>query len=113
MLEQETMRRLILAYDNGPFVAKDFKDDANRIVLIARLIDRWLTNADSNLRLLVNHVVIVENVFGETGIYAIYEYMSNFPDCIAPLKSILYFMGRINQPAIYDVDLFEALGALE
>jgi hypothetical protein len=113
MLEQETMRRLMLAYDSGPFVAKDFKDDAKRIVLIARLIDRWLSNSDTNLRLMVNHVVIIENVFGETGIYAIYEYISNFPECIAPLKSVLYFMGRIDQPSMYDVDLFEALEELD
>lgn len=112
MLSEETMRRLVMAYEDGPFISKDFKADAKRIVLIARLIDKWLNEGDTNFQLIVNHIVIIENVFSETGMYAIYEYIANFPECVPALMAILYYMGRITKPSIYDTDLYKILEEL-
>lgn len=109
MLTDETMRRLVIAYENGPIVSRDFKADAKRIVLVARLIDKWLNEGNTNFMLMVNHVRIIENVFGETGMFAVYEYISNFPNCVPSLASILYYMGKIGKPAIYDTDLYDIL----
>ena len=114
MLSDETMRRLMLAYDTGHlFDSSEFVADAGRIVLIAKLIDRWLMSNDSNLRLIINHVIIIENTFGETGLYALYEYIGQFKECVPSLMAILFYMGKIRRPSVYDVALLEKLEELD
>ena len=114
MLSTETMNRLMLAYNTGHlFDSDEFQEDAQRIVLVAKLIDRWLAGKLCNYRLIVNHIVIIENTFGETGVFALYEYISNFQKCIPSLLAVLYFMNRIHEPAIYDIDLLKELEALD
>lgn len=101
------------AYNTGHlFDSNEFQEDAHRIVLVAKLIDRWLTGKLCNYRLLVNHIVIIENTFGETGIYALYEYISNFPKCVPSLLAVLYFMNRISKPSVYDESLLNVLEEL-
>lgn len=110
MLSDETMRRLMLAYDTGHlFDSSEFVIDAGRIVLIAKLIDRWMASNESNLRLLINHIIIIENTFGETGLYALYEYIGQFKECVPALLSVLFYMGKISRPSVYDVELLNKL----
>lgn len=114
MLKEETMRRLVLAYTTGHlFDDVEFTTDAQRIVLVAKLIDKWIYNKDTNYRLLINHITIIENTFGETGLYAMYEYIGQYPECIEPMLSALLFMGKIPTPSLYDVELLQKLRELD
>lgn len=114
MLSEETMKRLMIAYDAGPmFNVDDFTEDAQRIVLVAKLIDKWILNKETNLRLMVNHVTIIINTFGDTGLYALYEYIDSFKECIPCVLTILYFMKKIDRPAIYDTVLLTELQNLD
>jgi hypothetical protein len=106
--------RLYTAYDRGHIINNDeFISDASRIVLVSRLLSKWVELKESNLRLMVNHIIIINNIFGETGLYTLYEYVSNFRECIPALLTTLYFMGTIDKPAYLDSDLLLALNNLE
>ena len=53
-------------YDNPSAVTKDdFLEDLRRFKYIKRLINKYLKNGDVKLHLLLNHIILVYNVFGE------------------------------------------------
>ena len=106
MLSEYTKARLLENYTQiNSFTSDEFISDANRIVLIAKIIDKWLLKGECNYRLLLNHVIIIRNTFGATGLYALYEYADNFKTLIPAVTSICYYLGYISRPAIYDVEL--------
>ena len=106
MLSEYTKSRLLESYSQTKsFTTDEFISDANRIVLIAKIIDKWLLKGECNYRLLLNHVIIIKNTFGATGLYALYEYADNFKPLIPAVTSICYYLGYISRPAIYDVEL--------
>jgi hypothetical protein len=108
MISIETKTRLLDAYtQNNAFNKEDFLNDVNRIVSIAKIIDKWLKNGDCNYRLLLNHLIIIHNVFGDTGLFALYEYIEEHKECIPSIYATLYFLNKINKPAIYDTDLYQ------
>ena len=114
MIAEESIRRLYSAYDKGFIINNaEFMSDAARIVLTARLLSKWVDNGAAPLRLLINHITIIRNVFGEEGMYALYEYIANFQDCVPPLLTILFFMGLIERPSIADSVLLETLAEME
>lgn len=113
MLSEYTKARLLENYTQiNSFTSDEFISDANRIVLIAKILDKWLLKGECNYRLLLNHVIIVRNTFGVTGLYALYEYADNFKALIPVVTSICYYLGYIEKPAIYDVDLVTKLNEL-
>jgi uncharacterized protein YybS (DUF2232 family) len=106
MLSDNTKNRLLDSYtQHNSFTSDEFLSDANRIVLIAKIIDKWHLKGECNYRLLLNHAIIIKNTFGETGLYALYEYADNFKTLIPAVTSICYYLGYIATPALYDVDL--------
>lgn len=110
MISHETMIRLYNNYNIGiPFTYDEFVEDSKRIVLVARLLDRWINNKQVSAHLLVNHVTIIKNVFSEIGLMALYEYISNFPELKSSALALFYFMGIIKTPAVYDTDFFTHL----
>lgn len=107
MLSEITKNRLLESYTQyNTFTSDEFLSDANRIVLIAKIIDKWLLKGECNYRLLLNHTIIIKNTFGSAGLYALYEYADNFKTLIPAVTSICYYLGYIPKPAIYDIDLF-------
>ena len=113
MLSESTKNRLLESYAQyNSFTSDEFLSDANRIVLIAKIIDKWNLKGECNYRLLLNHAIIIKNSFGETGLYALYEYADNFKTLIPAVTSICYYLGYINPPALYDVDLLNKFIAL-
>ena len=107
MLSDTTKDRLLQHYRfQDTFNTEEFSSDANRIVLIAKIIDKWNKKGECNYRLLLNHCIIINNSFGSTGLYALYEYADNFKELIPAVSSLCFYLGFIDKPAIYDVDLY-------
>ena len=115
MLNSETMKRLYIAYDRGgPLINnEEFVSDASRIVLVSRLIGKWVETKDTNLRLIINHIVIIENVFGDVGLYALYEYIGNYKECVYSMLTVLYYMNKVPKPVFVDYELLDSLYAME
>lgn len=57
----------IKCYDTPNCVMSEFHEDYSRIYLIKKLFTKYLNNAELNARLILNHIVIVYNVFGSEG----------------------------------------------
>lgn len=107
MLSETTKNRLLESYSQyNTFTTDEFLSDANRIVLIAKIIDKWHIKGECNYRLLLNHAIIIKNAFGSAGLYALYEYADNFKSLIPAVTSLCYYLGYIQTPALYDVDLY-------
>lgn len=52
-------------YDNAKYVStEDFIEDLNRIKYIKKLITRYVENGDLKERLILNHIIILNNCFG-------------------------------------------------
>jgi len=52
-------------YDNSKYVStEDFIEDLNRIKYIKKLITRYIENDDLKERLILNHIIILNNCFG-------------------------------------------------
>ena len=114
MLNEITKNRLIENYSNkNYFTTEAFLSDANRIVLVAKIIDKWNKNGECNYRLLLNHTITINNVFGEAGLYALFEYAHNFKPLIPAVSAICYYLGYIRAPALYDTELMEHFINLE
>jgi hypothetical protein len=45
---------------------QDFFDDLNRLKYIKKLITRYIQNGDLKERLILNHIIVLNNVFGAT-----------------------------------------------
>jgi hypothetical protein len=52
------------AYDKPNAIQSEFEEDLNRIKYIKRLIKRYKINGDLKERLILNHIIILGNVFG-------------------------------------------------
>lgn len=54
----------IKAYDNPNCIMSEFEDDIKRLKYIRRLIKRYRNIGDLKERLILNHIIVLSNVFG-------------------------------------------------
>ena len=114
MLSETTKERLLEHYRfQDTFNSDEFLSDANRIVLIAKIIDKWNDKGECNYRLLLNHCIIINNSFGSTGLYALFEYADNFKKLLPAVASLCYYLNFIAKPPVYDVELYKRFSTTE
>lgn len=51
-------------YENSQYNSEEFFDDLNRIKYIKKLITRYVESGDLKERLILNHIIILNNCFG-------------------------------------------------
>lgn len=80
-------------YENPQSVTKDdFYDDLKRFKWIKRLLKKYKTNGELNAHLLINHFLILYNVFGDaTTPLLFYKIDSEYWSLI---KTIIMYLGR-------------------
>lgn len=54
----------IKAYANPNCIISEFEDDLKRLKYIRRLIKRYKSTGDLKERLILNHIIVLSNVFG-------------------------------------------------
>lgn len=69
MNEQLTDKNFLLYcashYDNAKYSStEDFIEDLNRLKYIKKLITRYIENGDLRERLILNHIIVLNNCFG-------------------------------------------------
>ena len=80
-------------YDNPSAVTKEgFLDDLRRFKYIKRLINKYLKNGEVKLHLLLNHIIIVYNVFNEAATPLLFFKMDK--EYWSIIKSIMIFLER-------------------
>lgn len=104
------------SYDSPKCIMSEFEEDLKRIKYVKRLIKRYKTTGELKERLILNHIIILSNVFGTRNavrmlFYRVDEedhsilktfllFLDYMPDVIAGIKGNNIYSGDIR------VDLF-------
>ena len=94
-------------YDNPQSVTReDFESDLKRIRYVKRLLKRYQNNGELKVHLILNHLIILFNVFNEaTGPLLFY----NLDEELWPaIKSFLIFLNRVSEYPKTKVNEIEA-----
>ena len=98
-------------YDNPSAVTKeDFLDDLRRFKYIKRLINKYLKNGEVKLHLLLNHIIIVYNVFNEAATPLLFFKMDK--EYWSIIKSIMIFPKRypeVESETLKNIPINEAI----
>lgn len=80
-------------YDNPQAATKeDFYEDLRRFKYIKRLLKKYVKGEEVKLNLLLNHIIILYNVFGEAATPLLFFKMER--DHWSAVKSLMIFLNR-------------------
>lgn len=79
------------AYDRPNAIVSEFEEDLKRIKYIRRLIKRYKATGDLKERLILNHIIVLSNVFGVEATVRILFFKMNSSD-YSILKTFLLFL---------------------
>lgn len=110
MLTTFMLEQLHRAYDvpGGIFSNDEFEEDVMRIMFVVRLLNKWHRGKQTNFRLLINHVVILRNMFSSLYKDAIREQIED-PELDELFNSVLMFMGQYESSTGYNREFLECL----
>ena len=81
-------------YDNPQAVTEDdFYEDMKRFKWIKRLLNKYKNSGDLNVHLLMNHFIILYNVFGEATTPLLYYKIDK--ELRGELKTFIVYLGRL------------------
>lgn len=99
-------------YDNVQCnTIEEFENDLYRIICIRKLVDKYNSSGKINLRLVLNHIIILHNAFGSLSVDLLRFRLE--PQHLSIVKPILMFLGYIEadqwNDVIEDSDTFNQL----
>ena len=94
-------------YDNPQSVTReDFESDLKRIRYVKRLLKRYHNNGELKVHLILNHLIILFNVFNEATVPLLFY---NLDEELWPaIKSFLIFLNRVSEYPKTKVNEIEA-----
>lgn len=93
-------------YDNPQCSTKDdFYEDLKRFKYIKRLLKKYIKTGELKTHLLLNHIIIIYNIFGDAGTPLLFYKLDK--ESWSSLKSILLFLNRIQEDELPDITLDE------
>ena len=94
-------------YDNPQSVTiEDFESDLKRIRYVKRLLKRYKNNGELKVHLILNHLIILFNVFNEATVPLLFY---NLDEELWPaIKSFLIFLNRVSEYPKTKVNEIEA-----
>ena len=94
-------------YDNPQSVTReDFESDLKRIRYVKRLLKRYQNNGELKVHLILNHIIILFNVFNEATVPLLFY---NLDEELWPaIKSFLIFLNRVSEYPKTKVNEIEA-----
>lgn len=91
-------------YDNPQCSTKDdFYEDLKRFKYIKRLLKKYVKGGELKTHLLLNHVIIIYNIFGDAGTPLLFYKLER--EYWSTLKSILLFLSRIEDEDFPNIDI--------
>lgn len=79
-------------YDDIAATDLDFQEDMRRFLLIKRLLNSYRKSGELKYRLILNHIIIILNVFGDAGpsllFYELDDYLSEIVPFLILLKRL-------------------------
>ena len=99
-------------YDNRGAGQEEFDDDMNRFKYLKRLFRKYDTSKDLKMRLIINHIIVLANVFGVDAATTLLFFKiekSHWPI----LKAFLIFLRYMPENDLIDVQInHEVMGKL-
>lgn len=93
-------------YDNPQCSTKDdFYEDLKRFKYIKRLLKKYIKTGELKTHLLLNHIIIIYNIFGDAGTPLLFYKLDK--ESWSSLKAILLFLNRIQTDELPDILLDE------
>jgi len=93
-------------YDNPQAVTReDFESDLKRIRYIKRLLKRYKNTGELKIHLILNHLIILFNVFSDATIPLLFYNLEK--DLWPSIKSFLLFLNRIPEYPKSEIDNIE------
>lgn len=92
MLSDATLDVMHLSYERSDYADEDFFEDISRVYSIMRMLRKYIKHGETSPRAIVNHIVILYNVFGHTATFALDEEVDD--KCKIYLDTCLFMMGR-------------------
>lgn len=85
-------------YDNPQCAdISEFEEDLKRFQYLRKLFGRYRQDDDLKERLILNHLIIIYNVFGPEATNMLFMKLHEFHDCLKPFVEYLNFMPQIIQ----------------
>ena len=75
----------------------EFEEDLKRFQYLRKLFGRYRQDDDLKERLILNHLIIIYNVFGPEATNMLFMKLHEFHDCLKPFVEYLNYMPRIIQ----------------
>ena len=92
-------------YDNPQCEGeKEFEDDLKRFKYIKRLLRKYYDTGILKERLLLNHLIVLTNVFGATALTTLLLYKIQ-QEYWSTLKSFLIYLNTISEDELIDIDI--------
>jgi hypothetical protein len=90
--DENFMLYAMKCYDSPNAIMSEFEEDLKRIKYVKRLIKRYKTNGELKERLILNHIIILSNVFGTRNAVRMLFFKLDEQDYVI-LKTFLIFLG--------------------
>lgn len=81
------------AYDKPNCILSELDEDLKHFNYVRRLFRRYIINGDLKERLILNHIVILYNLFGSSATRLLFYHSR--PEEYSTLKTFLVFLGRV------------------
>lgn len=100
-------------YERGFFVSQEeFDEDLRRIKYIRKLITRYLKNDDLKERLILNHIIILNNCFGPEALnkilyFKLKDYMKYVKPFLILLNILPDYIHNVGDEKLVQTDLIE------
>lgn len=100
-------------YERGFFVSQEeFDEDLRRIKYIRKLITRYLKNEDLKERLILNHIIILNNCFGPEALnkilyFKLKDYMKYVKPFLILLNILPEYIYNVGDEKVISTDLIE------
>ena len=91
-------------YDNRGASQEEFDDDMNRFKYLKRLFRKYDTSKEFKSRLIINHIIILANVFGIEAATTLLFFKIDTQHW-SILKTVLIFLNYMPEDAMIDLDI--------
>ena len=103
-ITQENFMMFAIKHYENPHVdgEKEFHDDLKRFKYIKRLLKKYNTSGILKERLLLNHIIILRNLFGNEACVTLLIFKTQ-KEYLNALKSFLIFLNMIREDELEDI----------
>jgi len=89
-------------YNPTAVTREDFEEDLNRIKYIKRLFKRYETTGELKTHLIINHIIVMYNVFGDAATPLLFYKIEK--QYWSMLKAFMAFLNRLPDSINTDID---------